>query len=220
MCLSYYKWEPKAILPPAQRNHKVGSASASLWSSSSHLPFGRLCTGCWHGVWRLTVLLCAKTWGGFTELKQTMKLYTVRKHTQHKLNPLSAGKTLTIHLKVNDNFGVTCIWTEMATPWAACFSQETVVLEEARYHSSGTSQDGCSNRWNVLITPDWYLWQLRFNYILQWQKTRPLLYLWITFYSNLLITDAISLCEQKLTLVFFFSFTVSFQNKNTFTGKS
>lgn len=157
---------------------------------------------------------------GFTELKQTTKLCTVRKYTQHKLNPFSAGKTLTIHLKVNDNFGVTRIWTEMATAWAACFSQETVVLEEARYHSSGTSQDGCSNRWNILITPDWHLWKLHFNYILQWQKTRPLLYLWITFYSNLLITDAISLCEQKLTLVFFFSFTVSFQNKNTFTGKS
>lgn len=108
----------------------------------------------------------------------------------------------------------------MATAWAACFSQETVVLEEARYHSSGNSEDGCINRWNVLITPDWYLWKLRFNYILQWQKTRPLLYLRITFYSNLFIMNAISLCEQKLTLVFFFSFTVSFQNKNTFTGKS
>lgn len=83
---------------------------------------------------------------GFAELEQTMKLYTVRKHTQHKLNLFSAGKTRSIRLKVKDNFCATCIWTEMATAWAACFSQETVVLEEARYHSSGTSQDGCSNR--------------------------------------------------------------------------
>lgn len=92
---------------------------------------------------------------GFTELEQTLKLYTVRKHTQHTSTHLVQERpTLTIHLMVNDNFCITCICAEMVTAWAACFSQETVVLEEARSHSSGTSQDGCSNRWNILITPD------------------------------------------------------------------
>lgn len=82
-----------------------------------------------------------------------------------------------------------------------------------------TLRNGWRNRWKILITPNLYLWKLYFNYIPQWQKTRPLLYLWITFYSNLLLIDAISLCEQKVMFDFLFSFAISFQNKTTFIGK-
>lgn len=53
---------------------------------------------------------------------------------------LQERPTLTSHLKVNDNFCVACNWIEMATAWATCFSEETVVLEEDRSPSSGTTQ--------------------------------------------------------------------------------
>lgn len=185
-------------------------SSASLcWSSNHHLPFGMLCTGCWHGVWRLTALLFAKIQGA---LQSQNKLWNCipwgNTLTTCSPNLLQKRPTLTIHLKVSDSFCVGCNWIETCTSWATWFGQETVVWEEARLPSSGTTQNGRNNRWKILFTPNFYLWKLHFNYIPRWQKTRPLLYLWYTFYSNLLLIDAISLCEQKLRFVFFFSCTI------------
>lgn len=45
-----------------------------------------------------------------------------------------------IHLKGNDNFCIACNGIEMATAWAACCSEETVVLEEASSPSPGNTQ--------------------------------------------------------------------------------
>lgn len=129
-------------LPSSPKESKSWISSASLsWSSSHHLPFGRRRTGCWHGVRRLTALLLAKRRGA---LQSQNKLWNcvprVNTLSAHSLHLLQKRHTVAIHLKVNDNFWVACGWIEMATAWAACFSQETVVLEEARSPSSGTTQ--------------------------------------------------------------------------------
>lgn len=52
-------------------------------------------------------------------------------------------------------------------------------------------KNGCSDRWKIVITPNLYLWKFLFNYIPWWQKTRLLLHLWITLYSNLLLIDVV-----------------------------
>jgi len=78
---------------PEQQQSWISCASL-FWSSSHHLSFGRLCTGCWHGAHRLTTLPFAKMQETI-EPEQTIKLYAGRKYSQPTLTPFITEKYLT-----------------------------------------------------------------------------------------------------------------------------
>lgn len=219
MHLSYFTWEPEETFHPTQNNSRAGSAVHHFSGLQVIICLLADCAqdaGMELTGWQLCHSpRCKRLYRARTNYKAVCQ-EEIRSAYTH---PIYYGKipNLRIHLTVHGIYFLACTWTKLPLLGQLALVKAQLSLNKLDPLALEPLKNGCSDRWKILITPNLYLWKLLFNYIPRWQKTRLLLHLWITLYSNLLLTDVVSLCEQNLTDFFF---TVPFHNENTFTRNS